>query len=117
VAVHLGIVTLIEVDNSRTRTQNPNPIQFMKAENKFGFPFQGTLEEWIGAQAFPERFKIVRLEKSGNGVEEEGGRVAQLDGVIVAEERVLPCCAPMVLPYRAKHPTKLSRVSRFAAGP
>jgi len=88
----------------------------MKAENKFGFPVQGTLEQWIAAQESPERFKIVRLEKTTNGIEDEAGRAAALDGVIVAEERVLPACAPTVLPYRVKHPTKLSRVSRFAAG-
>jgi hypothetical protein len=87
----------------------------MKAENKFGFPVQGTLEQWIAAQESPERFKIVRLEKTTKGIEEERGRAAELDGVIVAEERVLPCCAPIVLPYRAKHPTKLSRVSRITA--
>jgi hypothetical protein len=87
----------------------------MKAENKFGFPVQGTLEQWIAAQECPERFKIVRLERTVNGIEEEGERAAELDGVIVAEERVLPCCAPMVLPYRAKHPTKLYRVSRITA--
>jgi hypothetical protein len=88
----------------------------MKAENKFGFPLQGTLEDWIAAQDRPERFKVVRLQTTDNGVAEEGPRAAELDGVIVAEERVLPSCAPMVLPYRAKHPTKLSRVSRFEAG-
>jgi hypothetical protein len=88
----------------------------MKAENKFGFPVQGTLEQWIAAQECPERFKIVRLERAANGIEQEGQRAAELEGVIVSEERVLPSCSPMVLPYRVKRPTKLSRVSRFAAG-
>ena len=85
----------------------------MKAENKFSFPVQGTLEQWIGDQDFPERFKIVRLERTANQSEEEGGRAAELDGVIVAEERVLPACTPMVLPYRVKR--KQSRASRIAA--
>ena len=85
----------------------------MKAENKFGFPVQATLEQWIAAEESPERFRIIRLKRTVSGVEEEGPRAAELDGVIVAEERVLPACTPMVLPYRVKR--KQSRVSRLAA--
>jgi hypothetical protein len=48
----------------------------MKAENKFGFAVQGTLEQWIGTQEFPERFKIVRLERTANQSEEAGPRAA-----------------------------------------
>jgi hypothetical protein len=64
----------------------------MKAENKFGFPVEGTLEDWTATQEFPERFKIVSLKRTVNGVEEEGPRAAELDGTLVAEERRLPPC-------------------------
>jgi hypothetical protein len=84
----------------------------MKAKNKFGFPVHATLEQWIAAKKSPERFKIIRLKRTVSGVEEEGLRAAELNGVIVAEERVLPPCTPMVLPYRAKR--KPSRVSSSA---
>jgi hypothetical protein len=50
-----------------------------EAENKFGFPIEGTLEDWIATQEFPERFKIVSLKKAVNGIEEEGTRAAELD--------------------------------------
>jgi len=78
----------------------------VKAENKFGFPVEGTLEDWIATQEFPERFKIVSLKRTVNGVEEEGKREAELDGTLVAEERRLPSCTPIVLPYRVKRTTK-----------
>jgi hypothetical protein len=35
----------------------------VKAENKFGFPIEGTLEDWIATQEFPERFTIVSLKR------------------------------------------------------
>jgi hypothetical protein len=73
---------------------------------------QATLEQWIAAEESPERFKIIRLKRTVSAVEEEGPRAAELDGAIVAEERVLPPCTPMVLPYRAKR--KQSRVSTRA---
>lgn len=90
----------------------------MKAENKFGFPVEGTLEDWIATQECPERFRIVGLKKTVNGVEEEGLRAAELYGVIVAEERRLPSCTPIVLPYRVKRLTltKEARVSGLRAG-
>jgi hypothetical protein len=88
----------------------------MKAENKFGFPVEGTLEDWIATQEFPERFKIVRLKKTVNGIEEEGPRAAELDGTVLAEERTLPFCTPIVLPYRVKRTTKEPIIPASAAG-
>jgi hypothetical protein len=87
-----------------------NPV---KAENKFGFPIEGTLEDWIGTQECPERFKIVSLKKTVNGVEEEGPRAAELDGTLVAAERRLPSCT---LLYRVKRTTKGRIISACAAG-
>ena len=87
----------------------------MKAENKFGFPTKGTLEDWIATQEFPERFKIVSLKRTVNCVEGEGSRAAELDGTPVAEERRLPSCSPIVLPYRVKRTTKGPIISASAA--
>lgn len=53
-------------------------------------------------QAAPNKFRIVRLKHIANGIQKEGPRAAEFRGEIVAEERELPHCEPIVLPYRVK---------------
>jgi hypothetical protein len=74
----------------------------MRSANKFGFPFHGKLEQWIAMQQAPDKFRIVRLKHIADGIEKEGQRAAEFHGEIVAEERELPLCEPIVLPYRVK---------------
>ena len=84
------------------------------------------MEDWIATQDSPERFTIVSFKKAANGIEEEAPRAAELDATLVAEERRLPSCTPIVLPYRVKvvattassctHGTSIeSRTLRFVA--